>query len=67
MSLIRPIRTCAILSALVLAGCQTVAGDAEAVICTSFQPISYSRLDTELTREQILEFNAALAAICPRP
>lgn len=67
MRLMRMTRTFVILSGLALAGCQTVApGDAEYVICGAFVPITYSRLDTQETRDQITEHNAALAAVCPR-
>jgi hypothetical protein len=54
------------LAALALAGCQTVAapGDAEVVICEAFRPITYSRNDTQETRDQVTEYNAMLAEAC---
>ena len=45
---------------------QTCATNVVQVACAPFQPISYSRLDTEETRRQIVMHNAAYVAVCDK-
>jgi hypothetical protein len=35
------------------------------IVCVAFAPITYSRLDTKPTRDQVTEYNATHNAICP--
>ena len=50
---------------LTLASCQTMTPTSVTdVSCSAFEPIHYSRTDTEETRRQIVAHNAAWDAIC---
>lgn len=54
-----------------LAGCSTgntgaisIAGASDQWICFAFRPIFWSRQDTDRTRDQIVQHNAAWEALC---
>jgi hypothetical protein len=51
---------------LILAGCATTTGSVgtDAVACSAFEPIRWSKRDTEETIRQVKEHNAAWAAVC---
>lgn len=51
---------------LSLTACQTMATDGIDVkaACKAFQPITWSRKDTRLTQEQIVEYNKVRKAVC---
>lgn len=44
---------------------ETAKSDSEPVVCSAFHALSYSRNDTDLTIEQIKEFDAAWRTLCP--
>jgi len=61
---------CFCLPALILAGCATTTASAgtDAVACSAFEPIRWSKKDTEETVRQAKAHNATLVAICgPSP
>lgn len=50
------------------ASCQTMTPiSGTEVSCLSFEPIQYSRTDTEETRRQIVAHNAAWDSLCKEP
>jgi hypothetical protein len=51
---------------LILTGCATTTASVgtDAVACSAFEPIRWSKMDTDDTIRQIKEHNAAWAAIC---
>lgn len=53
-----------LITAVELAGCSTIPVDSG---CRSFGPISWSKLDTDPTKKQIVAHNRAYDAICPKP
>jgi len=60
-----------LLSTMLVVGCQTtrtpISGIdfvSKATICEAFPNITYSRTDSEATRKQIVEFNAARDKLC---
>lgn len=66
----RLIPICAILCAsLAVAGCNTTAIFGGGIPCElpTAQQRTYSRLDTEATREHIIIDNAVRAELCPQP
>ena len=52
---------------LILQGCATTTGSAgtDAVVCAAFEPIRWSKKDTDETIRQVKEHNAAWKAVCP--
>jgi hypothetical protein len=54
---------------LILAGCATMTASVgiDAVACSAFEPIRWSKKDTDGTIRQVKEHNAAWAAICGAP
>jgi hypothetical protein len=51
---------------LILTGCATTTASVgtDAIACSAFEPIRWSKKDTEETIRQVQEHNAAWAAIC---
>jgi hypothetical protein len=50
---------------LSVAGCATTMGSGGTkVACTSFQPISWSKKDTDVTIKEVKQHNAAWKAVC---
>ncbi len=49
---------------IVAVGCQTTTTPTFGTECSTFKPISYSRLDTAETRKQVEAHNAVYKAIC---
>jgi hypothetical protein len=51
---------------LILAGCVTMTPSVgtDAVACSAFEPIHWSKKDTDDTIRQVKEHNAAWAALC---
>jgi hypothetical protein len=54
-----------LLMSLTVAGCATTMGSGGTkVACTSFQPISWSKKDTDVTIRDVKQHNAAWKAVC---
>jgi hypothetical protein len=53
---------------LILAGCATTTASVgtDSVACSAFEPIQWSKKDTDETIRQVKEHNAAWAVICNR-
>jgi hypothetical protein len=66
----RAMRAALLLTLLpILAGCATTTASVgtDAVACSAFEPIRWSKKDTEETIRQVKEHNAAWAAMCTTP
>ncbi len=50
--------------AVFLAGCETAGTVTSGAACEIFEPITYSRKDTAVTRDQVRSHNAAGKAAC---
>lgn len=56
-----------LLAILILTGCATTTatgGRTDAVACSAFEPIRWSRRDTDPTIQAVKEHNAAWTAVC---
>ena len=66
----RAMRAAPLLTLLpILPGCATTTASVgtDAVACSAFEPIRWSKKDTEETIRQVKEHNAAWAAMCTTP